>query len=443
MRATGEGRGGAARCWLAAGVLVACTTSSPPPLPVPSSDTPSPNASILPAPLAPARLLDAGSAAAAAEPGSAASSRAAGSAAPDAAAPPPRALREDTPVDVDPLPVKEIRPGLALTARFSWPELAASAPAEADGRVVERLGAETARVVRITLSPAGRMRLVFDAVTFAVERGVELRSRFDRYGHVVVWPDQHGYRVLQPGTARAFFNEGRADVLALDPATTSSAQLGTAFGWDATTVVLATDVGQLTLTQARVPGSGTSGALVCRLLLELVCAEPTTPDCAVDLVPIRGEYAWSDGGKLLFEVTSLTRPTEFDAATLRVPPLAPSFKGDLLPVSPSGPVVGSGDLRALRRRDVPALPDDGGAPPLSGLELTNRTDTVAYALLDGVPVARVAPAHSVTLPTLRPGRYSLRWTDFLGSTVTAAESLTVPGASTHGRALDAGLPPAP
>ncbi len=442
MRATGEGRSSAARCWLAAGALVACTTSSPPPLPVPSSDTPSPNASILPAPLAPARLLDAG-VDAAADAGNVAVSHPPDSAAPDAAAPPPRALREDVPVDVDPLPVKEIRPGLALTARFSWPGLTAAPPAEADGRVVERLGAETARVVRITLSPAGRMRLVVDGVTFPVERGVELRSRFDRYGHVVVWPDQHGYRVLQPGTVRAFFNEGRADVLALDPATTSDAQPGTALGWDATTVVLGTDLGQLTLTQARVPGSATSGALVCRLLLELLCAEPTTPACGIDLVPTRGEYAWADGGKLLFEVISLTRPTEVDANALRVPPLVPSFKGDLLPVSPSGPLVGSGDLRALRRHDVPAPPTDGGAPPSSGLELTNRTDTLAYALLDGVPVARVAPIHSVTLPTLRPGRYSLRWTDFLGSEVTAAESLTVPGASSHGRALDSGLPTTP
>ncbi len=441
MRAAGESKRRFAGYGVAAAALAACTTTPPAPLPDPSSDAPSPNASILPAPLAPVRPHDAGTDGGP-DAGDAAA-RALNSATPDAAAPPPRTLREDAPVDVDPWPGKELRPGLTLAARFTWPGFAPSAAAEADLRVAERLAEQTARIVRITLTPAGRMRLVLDSPSFAVERGVELRSRIDRYGHVVVWPDQHSYRVLQPGTLRAFFNEGRADVLPLDSVTASQLPPGSALGWDTVSVVLGTDIGKLTLTQARIPGSGDAGALVCRLLLELACGEPASPSCAADLVPLRAAYEWTDGGKLLFEVTAATRAAEVDVTTLRVPPIAPSFKADLLPAAGSGPLVGSGDLRALRRRDAPAPPDDAGAPPAEGFELTNRTDTLAFALLDGIAVARVEPAHSVTLPTLRPGRYSLRWTDFLGGEVTAPEIVSVPGTSTRGTAPDAGLTPSP
>lgn len=425
---------------LLVGASASCTTEPPPPLPVPSTEAPSPNASILPAPLVTARRFDAGTDASLAPFLSAPFPRLPlPSASTSASLPPPRPLREDAPVDPDPVLARDLVPAIALAARFVWPTSSPLASPDCDPQVMAQLAERTERRVLATLSPAGRLRLVVASSTFAVASGVEIRARADRFGHVVVWPDQRSYRVLQPGTLRAFLNEGRADVLALGQATISNPKAGSAFGHQTTTLVLGTDLGRLTLTQAYIAGSAAGGLMLCRFLIELASGEPQSPACAPELVPLRADYVWTDGGRVSFEVTSLQRLTELDVELIRTPPRAPHFKADLLPLAESRTLLGASDLRALHKRDAPPGKDAGPSTP--GLHLTNHADVPSFALLDGIPVAYLAPHHTLTLASLRPGSYAIRWIDFLGSAPAAGGQVGVPGEARHGTAPAAGGPP--
>lgn len=428
MNATRPGHGGFLRSLALAVSLAACTTNEPRPLTVASADTPSPNASILPAPLVSTRRIDPASDGLAAAPSASS---------PLDAAIPPRWLREDTPLELDPLTPRETRAAFALQARFTWPGLTPTPSPQADPRAVARLLEATERRVEITLAPVGRLRLVLATTSFVSERGVELRARSDHLGHLVVWPDRRSYRALQPGSLRAFLREGRADVLALEPAAPDAPQPATGLGRDATTIRLTNDHGVLTLTQAKIPETGSGGSILCRALLELLSTHPSAAVCAPGLIPVRADYAWADGGRLGFEVTELAPAPDTEPESLRVPPSSPHFKADLLPLGPSVPLLTDPELRSLRRHDAPPETLPPGAPE-QGLRLANHGDLPSYALLDGVPVARVVPNRSVTLQTLRPGSYQLRWVDFFATAPSPAAPVTVPGEATLG-----GPPPDP
>jgi hypothetical protein len=101
-------------------------------------------------------------------------------------------------------------------------------------------------------------------------------------------------------------------------------------------------------------------------------------------------------------------------------------------------MLGKGDLAALRNGpvDVPVArgPDAGPPPPEAGLLLSNATDGLRVAWLDGVPVAWVAPGGSVLLPSLVHGRYVLQWRSFLGDAWEAPQTAIVPGRADLGSA---------
>jgi hypothetical protein len=267
---------------------------------------------------------------------------------------------------------------------------------------------------------------------FVLPAGTELRARSDRYGHVLLWPGEDTYRVAEPGAMRAMLGERRLDVAPVSPVEVSATGEGARrLNVRTRRVELSTRAAKATFEIAAFKDAGDGGALLCRLLLDLMGGPPAASPCANDEVPLHAELRWTTQGALAFDVTEITRHTDFAGQDLAAPPAAYGFVRGAPPVPTGEAMLAKADLAALRNGpvDVPLArgADAGPPPPDAGLLLANSTDGLRVAWLDGVPVAWVAPGGSVLLPSLVRGRYALQWRSFLGDAWEAPQTVVVPG----------------
>ncbi len=385
---------------------------------------PSPNASILPAPLA------TGLEQAQAGPRDASVVDA------DADAEPivPEWEREDRAIPDDVSEPADLS-GLALAARFRWPDVA-SPPrlpeANADAR--ERLAEKTRFDVLVELGAAGRMRFVLASQSFLLPEGTELRARVEGLGHLVVWPNQRLYSVVQPGALRAVLNERRADREPVTRAKATASGEGQALGFLTEKNRFTTSFGRLDVEQARVQGSGTGGILLCRLLLEIAGIHPEAAVCDSELVPVRAEYAWASTGRLLFEVTSIQRSAALGVDELAFPPRSAEHRVGDLPEATRAVLAGQAELRGLRNKPVVAGENRDAGAPKEGLLAVNGGDLAGYVLVDGVPVAHLEPKRPDVLLDLVPGSYFLQARDFLATEITVPSVVSVPARFVVGEA---------
>lgn len=334
--------------------------------------------------------------------------------------------------------------GLTLTAEWSWDGVPSSPPGpEVHAAGVKAARAATRHLWQIELLETGRLRVVFDAPSFVVTKYTELRSRSDMYGHILVWPNSESYRIIPSGALRALLDERRVDVSPLMAGTAAKEQVGRpSFGFPTRTVVVATPWGKVELVQARTTNAGSGGALLCRLLLELVGTRPDSPVCEDGKVPVRASYTWKDGGKVDFEVSSLLIRPDFQSSMFLIPPARSTFTDVGLPPNATGIFLTREQMAAFRSRaaDLPTLrtdPEAKGAPG-EGFVAVNRTDALRFLLLDGVPVAWV-PAHGEQYVIgSRVGKYTAQWRSFLGMSVDDPFEVLVPARFALGEEPDAG-----
>jgi hypothetical protein len=397
-------------------LLLGCDNRSAAPADAGSTE-PSPNASILPAPLATGLEQEQ------------AGPRDAAPADADADAEPvapewereDRALPDDTFVPHDPS-------GFVLTARFRWPDVGAPPRLpEANAEGVQRAREKTTFDATVELLAAGRMRFALVSKSFVLPEGTEIRARSEGLGHVLVWPNQRRYAVVQPGALRAVLNERRADAQPLTRAKASPGGVGELLGIGTEKSHSSTSFGRLELEQGRVAGAGSGGALLCRLLVEIAGVHPDAPSCDTDLVPLRAEYVWTAGGRLLFEVTKLERAPILTPESVACPPREAEHRIGELPEPASPLLLGRSELRGFRNKPIPTPePRDAGAPK-EGLLALNGGDLTGYVLVDGVPVVHLRPRSSDVLLDLVTGSYSVQVRDFLATEATAPAIVTVPG----------------
>jgi hypothetical protein len=377
---------------------------------------PSPNASILPAPLATALEQ------AQAGPRDGAVADADADAEPVA----PEWEREDRALSDDDFAPHDPS-GLVLEARFRWPDIAPPPrlpESNADG--LERVAEKTRFDVTMELGAAGRMRLVLASSSFVLPEGTELRARTEGLGHVLVWPNQRLYVVVQPGALRAVLNERRADTEPLTRATAGASGEGQVHGFTTEKNRFTTSFGRLDLEQARIVGAGAGGILFCRFVVEIAGVHPDAPTCAEDLVPVRAEYAWAGNGRLLLEVTSVQRSPVLEIDRLAFPPRDAEHRVGELPDPNRVLLVGRSELRGLRNKPI-AVPEarDAGVPK-EGLVAVNGGDLASYVLVDGLPVVTLRPRSTDVLLDLVPGNYLLQARDFLATEITVPSVVPVP-----------------
>lgn len=411
------------------------------------TNQPSPNASILPAPLASGAELRAGKDGGR---GGIPADSAGRLLLPEAGPPEPTRPREDEALPKDPATGREAT-GVTLAAEWKWPDL----PGAAGGPEVSNDGLKKARqktslAVSIDLAHLGRMRFVFDSASFPVPKGAELRAATEYYGNVLVWPDGNAYRVLMPGTLRALFAERRVDALPVSSGKIQTKGKGSYLGLETQKLELKTPVGTLALEQGTVPNIGHAGELLCRLLLDLVAADPSSSACSDTLTPLKAEYRWSKSpnpnasgaGKLQFEVTAVQRRNELPYGLVFVPPAAATFKPGELPPQAAGVLLTKDELAQFRTKAVSVAPAAREAPG-EGLMAVNRTDSVRYLVLDGIPVLWLKPSSEQYVIGPLAGRYSVSWRDFLGTSVEPAKVVELPARLAIGVEPDGGAPNAP
>lgn len=377
---------------------------------------PSPNASILPAPLA------TGLEQAQAGPRDAAVADA------DADAEPvvPEWQRDDRSLLPDVWEPHDLS-GLALAARFRWPDVAAPPRLpEANADALGRLAEKTRFAVTLELAAAGRLRLSLASPTFVLPEATELRSRVEGLGHLLVWPQQQRYAVVQAGALRAVLNERRMDGEPLGHAKAVPIGEAQALGYPTEKSRFTTSFGRFDLEQARVAGSGNGGLLLCRLVLEIAGIHPDSPACAAELVPLRADYVWAGGGRLVFEVTNVQRVATLAVEGFAFPPRDAEHRIGELPEPTRPMLVGRAELRSLRNKPLASAEVRDAGAPKEGLLAVNGGDLTSYVLVDAVPVVHLAPRSSDVLLDLLPGTYSLQARDFLATEVGVPSVVTVP-----------------
>ncbi len=393
----------------------------------PETHEPSPNASIQPAPLEPADLLlsptldDAG----ATDAGATMSNAEA----------PPTALREDVTVPVDSLEGKEIL-GNELEGIFVWHDVPAPLILpDLDIVALNALREKTSLALKIHTTMADRASFVLVSPAFPLAQGTELRARRDRYGHLLLWPNRESYRPVPPGALRALLGERRSDVLSLASGTAEVTSRGKALGFVTLVSTVSSPFGVMEIEQAEIPGLAPSGSLLCRFLVELIGVAPFTSVCSDRQTPLRAEYRWRDGGKLSFVIKRLGRRREYDASEIAAPPATAKFSPGLLP--PAGPQrLASEDLGRLRRQTAPAGTESAQSDTAKGLIARNNTAVLSAVLVNGVPVAWIAPGTELRIEGLKRGRYGVAFRDFLGQTRIPSRPIEVPGRIAAGDAFE-------
>jgi hypothetical protein len=424
---------------VAAELLLALTPACEPTAPlIGASDAgASPNASILPAPLATEapELPDAGDAGFV---GLAADS-AGRLVVPDAGPPVPEALRPDQPLPAESPVVREVT-GVTLDAVFHWrdvPPPPKASEVSADGiREAQRL---TALTWKVDLSDSGRMRVDFTSRALPLPTHAEIRARADRYGHIVLWPNATEYRVIPPGALRTLLGERRVDVTPLATATPKPQGEGKRLGLATRKLEFGSPLATVKLELAKLPESGDGGALFCRALVELAGVDPRTSACTPGEVPLAATYAWQDGAGITLDVTAVTKRADLAQNNLLTPPPGAAFSAAGLPAVPHGIFLSRDELAAFRTMPVALPPTTDPGVPGEGFMAVNHGDRLAYLLLDGVPVVAVPAASERYVIGPPRGRYVAQWRTFLGEKIEPQRAIEIPARLTHGGAPDAGV----
>jgi hypothetical protein len=434
----------------AAALLLLVSTAAPAcePIAPPRSTTDagaSPNASILPAPLAteapelpdtsvPVVVVDAG-----------ATGMTADSAGrlimPDAGAPPPEPLRPEAPVPAESPSSREVG-GVSLAAVFRWRDVPAPLKApevSADGiREATKL---TTLSWKIDLSETGRMKIDFTSRALPLPKHTEIRARADRYGNLVLWPYGTEYRVIPPGALRAVLGERRVDVTPLAAGTAKSQGEGKRLGFVTRKVEVSSPLATLKLELGKVTEAGEGGALLCRALLDIGGFDPKAPTCQASEVPLSAAYTWQQGGGgIVFEVTALTKHADLAANSLLTPPPGAAFAASGLPAVPHGIFLSRDEIAAFRTAPLQLPPNTDATAPGEGFVAVNHADILTYLLVDGVPVVAVPAVSERYVIGLPRGRYVIQWRTFLGEKVEPPATVEIPARLIHGGNPDAGAP---
>ncbi len=351
--------------------------------------------------------------------------------------PPPTPLRSDEVLSPDSLTRESA--GYTLSAAFRQVDVAGPLRApEVNTSGLDGARKATELRVGIDLLPT-RMRVAIQGRGFVLPTDAEIRARSDRYGHVLVLPGAASYRPLAPGSMRAVLGERRFDVAPITAAEVALRdEIGRRIGIRTHKIDVTTRAAKASFEIGKLEGAGEGGVLLCRLLLDLMNAPPSTTLCALDELPVRAELRWTNHGSLVFELTGALRRTDIPHATLLVPPHTASFAATPLSVTGVAPMLSAQELGALRTNDIEVPPNPNLPAGDDALVVVNPSVELRVLFLDGVPVAWAAPNARGELRGLRRGRYVAQWRTFLGDSVETAITQPVPGIVQFGTAPDGG-----
>lgn len=306
---------------------------------------------------------------------------------------------------------------------------------EVSGAGLEAARKKTELRLAIDASPS-RLRLALLGSGWVLPEGTEIRARSDRFGHVMVWPGGLKYRPVAPGALRALLGERRFDVAPITAANiVPKDEPGKRISIRTRKVEVTTRAAKATFELGKLPDLGEGGVLLCRALLDLMNASPSSPVCGDGEVPLRAELRWTARGSLGFEITGVLKRTDMPTPSLLVPPSSAVYADSPLASAGIAPMLSPTDLAAFRTNAV----DNPSAthPTDSALTVANGTGQLRVLYIDGVPVVWASPGARDVVHGFHRGRYVAQWRTFLGDSVEPSTAQTVPGTAQVGGA-DAG-----
>ncbi|WP_437943477.1 hypothetical protein WMF27_40905 [Sorangium sp. So ce281] len=338
----------------------------------------------------------------------------------------PLPLSPATPLPDDALSPREL-PGILLEAAFRFRDV----PQPPKAPEVATSGIHAAQKLteltwKVELAETGRMRVQFTSRALPLPAGSELRARHDVYGEVLLWPSLTQYRVVPPGALRTLLGERRVDVTPLSTGPARPVGDGKRLEIDVRKVEVHGSLGALYVELGRVPEAGDGGPLLCRALLEILGVDPKSPECVAGEVPLYASYAWQGGGGVAFEVTSVARRTDLISTDMLMPPPSAAYAAAGLPSAEGGVFLTRDELAAIREAPL-QLPGsvDPGAPG-EGFVAVNQTDALLYLLVDGIPAVAVPQASERYVIGPLRGRYVVQWRTFLGERIEPPQTVEMP-----------------
>lgn len=405
----------------------------------PSSDAgASPNATIVPAPLA----TDAPEVDASAPVDAGAAGIPVDSAGrmilPDGGAPPPEPFRTDAPIAAENVTLKDVG-GVTLEGSWRWRDVPAPPKApEVSAEGIREAVKQTALTWKIDLAESGRMRIEFTSNALPLPVHSEIRQRLDRYGSLILWPNATQYRIIPAGALRTVMGERRVDITPLSTSSPKRQGDGRKLGVATKKLEVSSNLGSVKLEVGKVPDAGEGATLLCRAFIELIGIDPRSPVCAAGEVPLVAQFAWTNGGGVMFEVTSIGKRTDFPLNALLVPPPGATFATAGLPEVPQMIFLTREALVAFRTGPLTLPPVTDSNIPGEGFTAFNHTDVLQYLLVDGVPVVAVPPASDRYVIGPQRGRYVVEWRTFLGEEIGPPKNVEMPARLVVGNAPDAG-----
>lgn len=252
--------------------------------------------------------------------------------------------------------------GYVAEARIIWPE---AERRKSHNRIdYELWPVLRLEFVRETRERPALARWVINSPVFALPQGAELRSRVDRLGMLMVWPDQRSYRVVQQGALRAVFEDRRVDKVPFVDVVHTDSGVGTRLGRPTVRMKLVSTLGVAHLELLDLPDLPYASQLFCRQLLEFIRVLGRVEICRKQLLPVRMYVEWAKGGQFLFEMMELGAVSDLASSNFRIPPTLPIFKRGELP--PFDQQVFSPRVRAellpLKKPGEPLAPDPVRVP---------------------------------------------------------------------------------
>lgn len=344
---------------------------------------------------------------------------------PENGPPRPRPLRAGVSLPADALG-REEQVGVVLHATFKHRDVPAAPKAvEIDTAGLDTARRLTAPAVTVTATALGRMKLVVQSRALPLPFRSEIRGRFDRLGHLVLWPGLTKYRVIPSGALRTTLGERRVDVTPLVLGTRIKTGTGKHLDLATRSVTIESALARIRLELATVPEAGAGGMLLCRSLVEMAGVDPSSNECKTEEIVLFAALDWIDGGGIDFEATSIERRTDLAPGEILFPPPGAEATSEGLPDAPDGVYLTQTELAAFRSKPIPEIKAGPGAPA-DGLIAENGRDYLMMLWLDGVAVAGVAPQSRRYLVGPLKGRYVAQWRTFLGEHVEEPVTVEIP-----------------
>jgi hypothetical protein len=308
---------------------------------------------------------------------------------------------------------------------------------------------------RVLLTPT-RLSLSLEGAVVP-EVGSQLRARVDLLGFLVLPKAEAHYQVLAPNALRSWLDDGRFD--AASPVTSEAREggtLGRKLGYKTRTIEVTTARGRAIIELALVQDSGHGGALLCRVVGELI-GTPSLSECGIDEVPVRAEVHWAhkpdkadnkvqgqvaasipgssqatnNSNAVTVATAAITAAASYSTSGFLIDVQKLEKRTDLVDLASPPPrlvlhrpsafrhhfFLGAGELADVR----PGTRESGT------LLIENLTAETRMIWLDGLPLLAMEPNSTTALDHLPKGKYASSTSTFLGDEVMTHGSIDVPG----------------